>query len=275
MPATLTEHVLELEGCPLHYGVAGPADRPLVVFTHGACVDRHTFDSHWPVVAEQYRVLVWDVRGHGQSQPMGADYTLARAVADLRAILDAIGAGPAVFVGHSNGGYIAQEIAFHDPQRVQGLALVSGTCITWPRDARKVRRVRSAMRLIDFLPIEWLKWVGLRMGSTRPEVRAYAYQAFSQLPPADFRKVLHAVGASIHPEPGYRIGKPILLIHGQHERTGHISKLAPLWAAHEPACRYVVIPDSKHFALMDNAEFFNRALLGFLAECAPLERKAT
>ena len=135
MPVTLFEHVLQREGCPLHYGVAGPADRPLVVFTHGACVDCHTFDSHWPVVAERYRVLVWDVRGHGRSQPMGAPYSLARAVADLLAILDAVHAGPAVFVGHSNGGYIAQEIAFHHPERVQGLVLANGTCITWPRDA--------------------------------------------------------------------------------------------------------------------------------------------
>src|ERR1700677_1582723 len=37
MPVTLSEHVLHREGCPLYYGVAGPPDRPLVVFTHGAC----------------------------------------------------------------------------------------------------------------------------------------------------------------------------------------------------------------------------------------------
>jgi pimeloyl-ACP methyl ester carboxylesterase len=220
-------------------------------------------------MAEQYQVLVWDVRGHGRSQPMGADYSLCRAVDDLLAILDRVGAGPAVFVGHSNGGYIAQEMAFRHPQRVQGLTLVSGTCITWPRDARTIRQVRAMMRVIDFLPIEWLKRIGLRMGSTRPEVRAYAYRAFSQLSPADFRKVLHAVSASIHPEPGYRSGKPTLLIHGEHERSGHIARLFPLWADHEPCCRFVVIPDSKHFALMDNPEFFNRELLEFLAECWP------
>jgi 3-oxoadipate enol-lactonase len=268
MPATLTEYVLQREGCPLHYGVAGPPDRPLVVFTHGACVDRHTFDLHWPVVAEQYRVLVWDVRGHGRSQPKGTGYTLALAVADLLAILDSIGAGPAVFVGHSNGGYIAQEIAFYHPERVLGLVLANGTCITWPRSARQVRWARRALRVIDFLPVEWLKRIGLRMGSTRPEVRDYAYQAFSQLTPADFRQILHAVGASIHPEPGYRSGKPMLLVLGGDERSGDIARLAPLWAAHESNCRYVVIPGCKHFALMDDADLFNRELLEFLAQWA-------
>jgi pimeloyl-ACP methyl ester carboxylesterase len=270
MPATLSENVLQRDGCPLHYGVAGPENRPLVVFTHGACVDCHTFDSHWPVVAEQYRVLVWDVRGHGRSRPMGAAYSLARAVADLLAILDTIQSGPAIFVGHSNGGYIAQEIAFHHPHRVLGLVLANGTCITWPRDARRIRRARFLLRTIDFLPIEWLKRIGLRMGSTRPEVRAYAYRAFSQLPPADFRRILHAVGASIHPEPGYRCGKPMLLIHGEHERWGDIVRLAPLWVAHEPRCRFVAIPGARHFALMDDAPLFNRLLLEFLAECAPV-----
>ena len=65
MEPTLTEFVMERKGCPLHYWVGGPQGQPLVVFTHGACVDHHSFDPHVPVVAQRYRVLSWDVRGHG------------------------------------------------------------------------------------------------------------------------------------------------------------------------------------------------------------------
>ena len=72
MTVPLNEGVLERKGCPLHYWTTGPEGLPLVVFTHGACVDHHSFDPQISAVAGDYRVLAWDVRGHGQSQPMGS-----------------------------------------------------------------------------------------------------------------------------------------------------------------------------------------------------------
>ncbi len=51
MPSELTESVLEREGCPLHYWVGGAVGRPPIVFTHGACVDHHSFDRQIPLVA--------------------------------------------------------------------------------------------------------------------------------------------------------------------------------------------------------------------------------
>lgn len=65
----ITQHVLERAGCPIHYWLTGPEERPLVVFTHGATIDHREFDPQVPVVAEEYRVLTWDVRSHGQSRP--------------------------------------------------------------------------------------------------------------------------------------------------------------------------------------------------------------
>src|SRR5436190_23097488 len=80
---TIKEFVFNWKGCPLHYWVGGPQGAPLVVFTHGACVDHHSFDPQIPVVMQQYRVLNWYVRGHGLSQPMGAQCSLPLAVDDL------------------------------------------------------------------------------------------------------------------------------------------------------------------------------------------------
>jgi pimeloyl-ACP methyl ester carboxylesterase len=111
----LIESILERKGCPLQYWTGGPEGGPLVVFTHGAGVDHHSFDPIVPVVAECYRVMTWDVRGHGLSQPMGEDFTIPLAVDDVLVILDALGYEKAVLVGHSNGTYIAQELAFREP----------------------------------------------------------------------------------------------------------------------------------------------------------------
>ena len=98
----MTEGLLEREGCCLHYWLGGPSEAPLVVFTHGATVDHHEWDATLPLVSEKYRLLVWDVRGHGLSRP--APFNLAQGVDDLLAILDRLQVKEAVFVGHSMGG---------------------------------------------------------------------------------------------------------------------------------------------------------------------------
>src|SRR5512138_875083 len=118
METILKECILERKGCPLHYWIGGQDDRPLVVFMHGACVDHHSFDSIVPVVAECYQVMSWDARGHGLSQPMGEPFSLGLAVEDMLAIMDRLGNRKAIFVGHSNGTYITQELVFRNPERV-------------------------------------------------------------------------------------------------------------------------------------------------------------
>lgn len=118
--------VVERNGCQLRYRLAGPPDRPLVMFTHGAGVDHRDLQDQAARLADRYRVLLWDVRGHGQSRPTRAPFTLDEAVADTRALLDAAGyqqqvvgtsrTSQVVLVGHSMGGNIAQEIAFRHPE---------------------------------------------------------------------------------------------------------------------------------------------------------------
>ena len=88
MAHPLTEHILNRKGCPIHYWEGGAPNRPLVIFTHGACVDHRSFDQQVPAVIDEYRVLTWDVRGQGLSQPVGEPFTVPLAVEDLLAIMD-------------------------------------------------------------------------------------------------------------------------------------------------------------------------------------------
>jgi 3-oxoadipate enol-lactonase len=49
-----------------------------------------------------------------------------------------------------------------------------------------------------------------------------------------------------------------------------IAKIAPQWAAREPNCQYEIIPNARHFAILDDPAFFNRLLVDFLAKWAPV-----
>jgi 3-oxoadipate enol-lactonase len=268
----LTESVLERKGCPLHYWTGGPeesGDTPWVVFIHGAGVDHHSFDLLVPLVAERSRVMTCDVRGHGVSRPMGEDFTVPLAVDDLVAIVDTLGAEKAVFVGHSNGTYIAQELAFRHPERVRSLVIADGTCITWHHSPLMLFLLRHSADVMWLIPFETLKKAGLQAFSNTAEVRDYIYRAFSLISRRDFITIWDGVVKSLHPEPDYRIAQPLLLTHGDDDRTGDIRKIAPLWAGREPNCTYVVVPNARHMAPLDNPECFNRIVLEFLATWAP------
>lgn len=271
MATSLTAATLERKGCPLHYWVGGPEEGPWVVMTHGAGVDHQSFDRLVPLVAERYRVLTWDVRGHGLSRPMGQDFTVPLAVEDLLAILDRLGADKAVFIGHSNGTYISQELAFRHPERVQALVIADGTCITWPHSAPTLFLLRHSAAVMWLIPFETLKRSGLQAFSNKADVRDSIYRAFSRISRRDFIAIWNGVVKGLHPEPNYRITQPLLLTHGDDDRTGDIRTIAPLWAKREPKCTYVVVPNARHMALLDNPEFFNRIVMDFLATLAPIE----
>ncbi len=266
---SLTEYVLERKGCPLHYWVGGPEGRPLVVFTHGACVDHHSFDPHVPVVAKKYRVLTWDARGHGLSQPMGEPLTIPLAVEDLLAIMEKIGYQQAALVGHSNGTYITQEFAFRCPERVSALVIADGTCITWKRSAFDRWILNSSAGMMDLMPYETLKKAGLPYISAQKAVQDYTYAAYSMLSKKNFITIWRGVTACLHYEPGYHITQPMLLVHGDQDQTGDIKKIAPQWAASEPNCEYTVIPNARHFAILDQPDTFNELLMAFLEKNEP------
>lgn len=275
MPDDRIETVFERKGCPIHYWTGGPEGHPLVVLLHGACVDHRSFAFQWPVLTQNYRVLTLDVRGHGLSQPMGRPFSILLAVEDVLEIIDRLGYKEAVFVGHSNGTYIAQELVFRLPERVTALVIADGTCITWTHSAFENWLVRSSTSWMALFPWESLKKSSLPWVSARQEVRDYTYSAYSMLTKAGFLAIWRGATECLHPEPGYHIRKPWLLVHGAQDRMGDIKKIAARWAANEPNCQYTVIPDAYHFAILDNPTFFNRLLLDFLAKWAPVEAVST
>jgi pimeloyl-ACP methyl ester carboxylesterase len=91
------------DGC-LHWAVAGAG--PVVVAIHGGSADLRMWESLVPALAESYRVIRYDLRGLGRSEPPAAPYRMA---GDVAAVLDHLGEASAALVGFSTGGAIAAE----------------------------------------------------------------------------------------------------------------------------------------------------------------------
>jgi 3-oxoadipate enol-lactonase len=261
---TTSQCILEREGCLLHYWLTGPQNSPLVVFTHGATADHRMFDPQVAPVAQQYRVLTWDVRGHGLSRPMGACFTFRQAVEDLIAILDQLECERAVFVGQSMGGNITQEVAFLYPERVAALVAIDCTCNTLRLTALERLTLSLTPLIFNLYPHGLYRRQAAQASSLKPQVRSYLYEAFGLLSKAETITIMTALAACLHYEPGYRVVQPELLLLGDHDGLGNIKKAMPLWAARDPQCCLVMVPNAGHVSNMDHPDFVNQQLLAFL-----------
>lgn len=254
------------QGCPLHSWEAGDASRPLLLLTHGAGIDHDLFCHNVDALAERYRVITWDVRGHGLSRPMGAPFTIPTVLEDMIAILDAAGAGEAVLIGQSMGGNLAQELVRRHPDRVRAMVLVDCACNTASLSALERFGGWITPGLLRLYPYGALLKQSASAISRRAEVRAYCHEAMMKLDKREVVEVMTATLGCLHEEPDYRIAKPFILVRGALSRAGSIAKQGPAWARREPLCRGdVVIPNAGHCVNLEEPAAFNATVLDFLA----------
>lgn len=121
----------------LRFHVQRPAPRadqrrPVVVFIHGLVVDNLSsfyYTLANPVAMAGCEVILYDLRGHGRSERPPTGYSADDAVADLDALLDALGIDtPVYLVGNSFGGVVAARMGLIHPERVAGLVLIESHC---------------------------------------------------------------------------------------------------------------------------------------------------
>ncbi|TVP70888.1 MAG: alpha/beta fold hydrolase [Nitriliruptor sp.] len=260
---------LERDGSRLTYWLQGPEDGPLIALTHGVSLDRHAFSGQVRVLVEAgYRVLTWDIRGHGRSQPMGPDISLAQIADDLIAILDDVPADRAVIAGQSLGGMVAQDLLDRYPDRVAAMVVIGAPALG-DRPGRVMRVLqRLRVHMIRAWPDRLLRWVFTVMVTKDPEVRAYIAHATGQLDKRGFVAVsFAAMDGYLREERACSHEVPVLLVHGEQEERSVLESMHR-WAARRPAVRHAVVAGG-HLVNQENPEAFNQALLAFLAEHVP------
>jgi 3-oxoadipate enol-lactonase len=256
-------------GSEIHYWVTGPNDGPLVACTHGAAMDHRMFDPQiQPLVTAGYRVLTWDIRGHGLSKPIGEDFSVPSVADDLRALLEHLEYESVNLIGHSFGGYVSQQLTYQLPESVDTLIVIGATDITTLPSGLERLGLRLSPYLFRIWPDNNLRKLVAENTAVTPEVQQYAEEACRQLSKKEFTTVWKAISTCLYEDLDYRVQQPFLLTHGEEDNTGIVAKVAPDWAAREPNCRYEVIPNAGHNANQDTPEVFNQILLSFLKEHA-------
>ncbi|EKF41247.1 3-oxoadipate enol-lactonase [Nitratireductor indicus C115] len=112
-----------LNGVVIHHEVRGDPSKPAVVFSNSLGCDFRIWNKVAAELADDYRLVLYDKRGHGLSEAPPQPYSMDDHIDDLVALLDHVGVDRAAVIGLSVGGMIAQGLAIRYPERVTALVL--------------------------------------------------------------------------------------------------------------------------------------------------------
>jgi pimeloyl-ACP methyl ester carboxylesterase len=239
----------------------GPRDAPALVLVHGLAGSARWWDAIGPGLAGDYRVIRIDLLGHGSSaKPNGPGYELGAHAARLGEVLDRLGVGRVVGVGHSTGGLVVTALAEQRPELVGGLALID----TGPRldafvsngSAGRLLLTPGVRSLIWRLRTEGLLRKALSTGFSRPgyeipqgivdDVRGMTVHGFT----ATTRGAEEYLGQRSMPVRLAEVGKPLLVVFGAEDRRWEPSSAADYEAV--PGARVEMMPGLGHSPMLED-----------------------
>jgi pimeloyl-ACP methyl ester carboxylesterase len=248
---------LNRNGVELYYEVHGSG--PPVLLTHGYSASAHMWEGQVKPFSETYKLITWDMRGHGRTDYPDdlTAYSEAETVADMAAILDAVGVRKAVIGGLSLGGYMS--LAFHlaHPERTEALLIIDtgpGYKSDEPRQGWNATAIRRA---------ENFEKNGLPpAGSGGAETRAAPHRDATGLARAARGMLTQHDARVISNLPEINVASLVLV--GANDQP--FLAASDYMAAKIPGAKKVVLPGAGHAANIDQPAAFNAAVLGFLAD---------
>lgn len=255
------------------YVEQGNAGGDALVFLHGLGGGHAAWEDQLPYFAARgYRAVAWDQPGYGAS-PMVEPYDLQQVSAALQRLLDHLGRSPAVLIGHSMGGFIAQEAYARFPDRIRALALCF-TSAAFGGTGGDFQRQFVAARLAPLDQGETMADISSRLMPTMRGSRSLpvgllrAERIMAEVPPDTYRKAVALLTTFDRRALLPQITVPTLILAGGDDRTAPASVMARM-AQKIPDSKFVVLEDCGHLGPMDRPDEFNRALDGFLARPRP------
>lgn len=119
----MSAQVVRANGINVRYLIEGPAEAPVVVFSNSLASDLGIWNQVAEALSCDYRILRYDLRGHGGTSATPGEYSISLLGDDLLALLDALNFKKVHLVGLSIGGMIAESVAATAPQRFLCLVL--------------------------------------------------------------------------------------------------------------------------------------------------------
>jgi pimeloyl-ACP methyl ester carboxylesterase len=246
---------LNRDGVNIHYEAHGSG--PVILFTHGFSATAQMWKGQIEPLSKSHTFVIWDMRGHGQSDYPAEQsaYSEEATVADMAAILDAVGAKKAIVGGLSLGGYMS--LAFHrvHPERVEALLIID-TGPGFRKDEAREAWNSRAQETGERYDKDGLA----ALASGTAERASAVHRSAEGLARAARGMLAQRNSGVIESLPSIKV--PSIVIVGANDTP--FLAASDYMAAKIPGARKVVIPNAGHASNIDQPTAFNDAVTGFI-----------
>jgi pimeloyl-ACP methyl ester carboxylesterase len=235
----------EVNGISLYYATIGSG--PPVVLLHGGLANSDYWGNQVQALAPHHTVIVVDSRGHGRSTRDARPFGYDLMADDVVGLLDRLGIPKADIVGWSDGAILGLDLAIRHPDRTGKVFAFAANTLT--------SGVRPG---VDKNPTfaQFIQRAGKEYAGLSPTPKGYA--AFVAEISKMWATQPNWTAAQLH-----SIRSPVVVADGDHDeaiKRAHTEYIA----AAIPGAGLLILPDTSHFAFLQNPELFNAAMLNFL-----------
>ena len=250
------------------YEISGAADGAVVALIHGLGLNRRVWDKYRSRLGQRYRVLTYDLYGHGDSAAPAQTPDLTLFSEQLVGLMDELAIQQCALVGFSLGGMINRRVAIDHPDRVTALAILNS-----PHDRGSEAQARAERQAMDAaaggpgatLEAAIERWFTPEFRASHDDfveqIRGWVLANDPEIY-AQCRQVLAAgVVELIRPQPP--ISHPTLVMTCEYD-SGSTPAMSQAIASEIDGAGVIIVPDLKHMGIFENPSFFINALSEFL-----------
>ena len=258
--------LVETNGIKVHCELSGQADAPVVVLSHSLASSMVMWEPQLAMLASEYRVLRYDMRGHGDSEVTKGEYSLEMLGQDVIGLLDALKIEKAHFVGLSIGGMIGQGLGLDHSDRLLSLTLCD-TAPVLPQEAKPLFQERMDLArsqgMASLVEGTLARWFTPPFLAQDPPMVGRIRAQIEATPVDGFIGCSHAIMGLDYIDRLAGIDLDTLIIVGEDD-PGTPVAAAEAIHAEIPNSQLKVLSSAMHLCNIEQVDAFNTALLKFL-----------
>lgn len=255
---------LVLDEVRLHYELSGKAEAPVLLFSNSLGTNLGMWEGQRAALDQQFRILRYDKRGHGQSSVPPPPYKVEQLACDVLGLLDDLRIDRVNFCGLSIGGLTGMWLAIHAPQRLHKLVLCNtgariGTLEMWNARIESVRQGGTK----SIAPAVVERFFSPEFRARSPQVVSTAQTVLGEIATDGYIGCCSALRDADLRDRISSIHVPTLVIAGAKDNATPPA-LGQELRDHIPGAKYVQLP-AAHLSNIEAATEFNAALTNFLS----------
>ena len=259
--------LVELDGLRFHYQQKGQGQDVILLHAVTGNMAVWMFINLIEVLAEEYRVTAYDLRGHGDTLATEGDYSMELLVRDLTGLLSELNIEKTHLVGLGLGGAIVQAFAIENPQRVNTLMPCCCRAKMVPEFAAMWQKLREAVanegvEVIVEPTVQ--RWFSDEFKAANPKVLQDVRNMIRATTTLGYLGVTAAfLGLNLEDKLP-QIKAPTLYISGAEDKMGGPPALMAELAKKVPRAQHRSVPKAAHIANIQNPAGFNKEVGDFL-----------